>query len=234
MLREKELNKRAREEAIADEKRRAEELTEAEAEKEAELHRREQEKKARQARRAAKMKKRQEELNKKADERVLAQYCLTKAGKKLGKLMRLGLDDLRVFKMTSKRVETLELKKGHMVPTGVYELDDPQFNAKPCPGTTDQLSLTVTQGKRGKAKTKVYYCEDRPALMQDLAKAIFKANLMEPRRFQVRKYTRNDRYASTWLRNQPACPFCSSPLLKCTRLPAAQMLSAPVAVPQVL
>ena len=44
-----------------------------------------------------------------------------------------------------------------------------------------------------KAKEKIYVCGDRPSLLQDLAFAIFKANMMEPRRFQCRKYTRNDR-----------------------------------------
>lgn len=194
ILSEKEANKQAREEARLDEERRLAEQAAAEEEKLARQKRLDEERKARQARRAAKMKKRQEELNKERQLRIIAQYCLTKENKRLGKVMRIALDDLRVFRMTEKKMQTLELKKGHMVTTGEYEFDDPQFTAKPVPGTVDHVALTVTAGKKAKAKEKVYICGDRPSLLQDLAFAIFKANMMEPRRFQCRKYTRNDRY----------------------------------------
>jgi hypothetical protein len=193
ILREKEANKQAREEARQDEERRLAEQAAAEEEKLARQKRLEEGKKARQARRAAKMKKRQEEMNKERELRIISQYCLTKENKRLGKMMRIALDDLRVFRMTEKKMETLELKKGHMVTTGEYNFDDPQFSARPVPGTTDQVSITVTTGKKAKAKEKIYVCGDRPSLLQDLAFAIFKANMMEPRRFQCRKYTRNDR-----------------------------------------
>jgi hypothetical protein len=205
---EREANKRARTEAAAAETRELERIAAAEREEQAALEQLEKEKKDRQARRAAKMKKRQEEASRKKEERVIAQYSLTKTAKGIGKKVKRRMSvvpgstplmsaqhhapDLRVFRMTEKKMETLELMKGEMKPTGTYEFTDPTFSAKPVEGTSDQVVLSVTTAK-GKAAEKVYVCADRTALLTDVAMACFKAKDSDPRRFPAQKYTRNNR-----------------------------------------
>ena len=204
---EREANRKARLRAAEAEQREKERAEAAEREEQERLEQLEREKKERQARRAAKMQKRAEAAQRQKEERVIAQYSLTKTAKGLGKKVKRRMSvvpgstplgatqhapDLRVFRMTQKKMETLELVKGEMKPTGTYQFADSTFTARPVEGTKDQVVLTVTTAK-GKAAEKVYRCEDRAALLSDVALACYKAKDEEPRRYPGRKYTRNNR-----------------------------------------
>eukprot|EP01050_Picozoa_sp_SAG11_P000206 SAG11_NODE_4_length_33019_cov_28.098909_33_plen_180_part_00 len=66
------------------------------------------------------------------------------------------------------------------------------------PNTLDEVSWVV-KDKKGKEKVKSYTCEDRAALMTEVQWAIFSSKEFEPQKYQVRKYTRNEKLRTAYL-----------------------------------
>ena len=185
---EKEANKRARDETRAAEIRAAQEADAAKAAQKQKEQREEQERQVKIARRAAKMKKRQDEVNKSKKDKIVAQYHMVGKGKWMGKSQL-------VFNMTSSAMSMLKLSRGQYEVDFSVEFKDPDFTATPVMGTSDQITFAM-KGKK-KIEERIYNCVDREALLTNVHAAIFAARERDPRKFSVRKYTRNHKMRDT-------------------------------------